>query len=145
MTREFSAGGIVLNNQGQVLLIQANGSNRRLKPNTAYWGFPKGQIEAGHTSQETALREVKEEGGVEAEIVERVGYSKYVYTHPQTKDKIFKIVAVYLMKYLSGDPKDHDWEVAEAGWFTPEEALKKLSFSQDRQLLEKALGMVHEQ
>lgn len=144
MVREFSAGGIVFNNQGQVLLTQ-NSSNK-------YWGFPKGHIEKGQTSKEAALREVKEEGGVEAEIIDKVADSRYIYTfkagykihdlnEPKEGDKIFKVVTIYLMKYISGDPKDHDWEVSEAGWFTPEEALKKLSFSSDKQLLKKALEM----
>lgn len=144
MTREFSAGGIVLRlvpvkpgltqdkfskKKIEVLLTQHSSNH--------YWGFPKGKIDPGQTSKDAALREVKEEGGVEAEIVEKVGDSKYVYTWEG--EKIFKIVTIYLMKYTSGDPKDHDWEVSEAGWYQPEEALKKLSFSQDKKLLETAL------
>lgn len=144
MKREFSAGGIVLNSKGLVLLVQASGSG--------YWGFPKGHIEEGQTSKEAALREVKEEGGVAAEVIAKVADSKYVYTfkaeykvhnlkEPEVGEKIFKVVTIYLMRYLSGDPKDHDFEVSEAGWYEPEEALKKLSFSQDKTLLRKALEM----
>lgn len=131
MEREFSAGGIVINNQGQVLLTQ-HSSN-------LHWGFPKGNINQGESSKEAAVREVKEEAGVEVEIIDKVGDSKYVYTHPKTKEKIFKVVVIFLMKYISGDPKDHDWEVEEAGWYLPEDALSKLSFSQDKTLLKKAL------
>lgn len=133
MKREFSAGGIIVNKHGQILLTQHSANK--------YWGFPKGNISEGENSQQAALREVKEEAGVEAQILDKVGDSKYVYTHPQTKEKIFKIVTIYLMRHVSGDPKDHDWEVSEAGWFSPEEALKKLSFSQDKSLLKKALEM----
>lgn len=133
MKREFSAGGIVFNNQGQVLLTQ-HSSNK-------YWGFPKGLIEPGTSSQDAALREVKEEGGIEAEIIGKVGDSKYVYT--KDGDKIFKMVILFLMKYKAGDVKNHDWEVSESSWFEPKEATEKLSFSQDRQLLEKALSMWH--
>lgn len=132
MKREFSAGGIVFNNKGQVLLTK-HSQNK-------HWGFPKGLIDPGQTSQEAALREVKEEGGVEAEIVGKVGYSKYVYTFEG--EKIFKVVTYFLMKYKSGNPKDHDWEVEEAGWFTPDEALKQLTFSQDKDLLRIALERV---
>ena len=142
MKREFSAGGIVLrlaplaqdkflNPSWEVLLTQ-HSQNK-------YWGFPKGLIDPGQTSKEAALREVKEEGGVEAEIVEKVGDSKYVYTFEG--EKIFKVVTIYLMRYLSGDPADHDWEMMDAGWFSPEEALKKLSFPNDKVLLKKALEM----
>ena len=134
MKREFSAGGIVFNNKGQVLLTK-HSQNK-------HWGFPKGLIDPGQTSEETALREVKEEGGVEAEILGKVGYSKYVYTFKG--EKIFKVVTYYMMKYISGDPKDHDWEMEEAGWFEVEEALKTLSFSQDKVLLGKALEINRE-
>lgn len=133
MQREFSAGGIVFNGQGRVLLTQ-NSSNK-------YWGFPKGLIEKGYTGKDTAVREVKEEGGVEAEILEKVGDSKYVFTSKQSGERVFKAVSIFLMKYLSGDPQDHDWEVSEAGWFEVEEALEKLSFKQDKELLKKAVEL----
>lgn len=129
MKREFSAGGIVFNNKGQVLVTQHSQNH--------HWSFPKGLLDhSEQTTEESALREVKEEGGVEAQILGKVGYSKYVYT--LKGEKIFKIVTYFLMKYVSGDPKDHDFEVSEAGWFTPEEALKQLTFSQDKVLLKKA-------
>ncbi len=129
MKREFSAGGIVFNSEGKVLITQ-HSQNK-------HWSFPKGLIDPGQTTKEAALREVKEEGGIEAEIVEKVGDSKYVYTFQG--EKIFKVVVYFLMKYISGDPKDHDWEVEEALWLDPEEALNQLSFSQDKVLLKKAL------
>lgn len=130
MKREFSAGGIVFN-KGKVLLTK-HSQNK-------HWSFPKGLIDPGQTSQEAAIREVKEEGGVEAEIIDKLGYNKYVYT--LNGEKIFKIVTYFLMKYLSGDTKDHDWEVEEAGWYPPEDALKQLTFGQDKELLKKALEM----
>ncbi len=131
MKREFSAGGIVFNNRGQVLVTQ-HSQNK-------HWSFPKGLIDPGQTTEEAAIREVREEGGVVAEIVDKVGCNKYVYT--LNGEKIFKVVTYFLMKYISGDPKDHDWEVSEAGWYEPEDALKQLSFSQDKSLLKKALEM----
>lgn len=142
MKRQFSAGGIVFNDKGQVLLTKHSQNH--------YWGFPKGLIDPGQTSKQAALREVKEEGGVEAQIIEKVGDSKYVYTFgglaspdetgaSRSGEKIFKVVTMFLMKYISGDPQDHDWEMEDVGWFTPEDALKTLSFSNDKQLLKKAL------
>lgn len=132
MKREFSAGGIVFNSDGQVLLTK-HSQNK-------HWSFPKGLIDPGQTSKEAALREVREEGGIKAEIVDKVGYSKYVYTFDG--EKIFKVVTYFLMKYLSGDPKDHDWEVEEAGWYEVEDALKQLTFSQDKKLLENAVDLL---
>ncbi len=129
MKREFSAGGIVFNKKGQVLLTKHSQNH--------HWGFPKGLIEEGQKSEEAALREVKEEGGVEAKILGKIGYSKYIYTFE--KEKIFKVVTYFLMEYISGNPKDHDWEMEDAGWFSPDEALKTLSFSQDKNLLKQAL------
>lgn len=131
MKREFSAGGIVFNDKGQVLVTQ-HSQNK-------HWSFPKGLIDPGQTTEEAALREVREEGGIVAEIIGKAGYSKYVYSFKE--EKIFKVVTYFFMKYVSGDPKDHDWEVSEAGWFAPEDALKKLTFSQDKILLKKALEM----
>ena len=129
MKREFSAGGIVFNSKGQVLVTQ-HSQNK-------HWSFPKGLIDPGQTSEQAALREVREEGGVKAEIIDKVGYSKYVYT--LNNEKIFKVVTFYLMKYLSGDIKDHDWEVSDIGWYDSVDALKQLTFAHDKELLKKAL------
>src|SRR5258708_6083038 len=107
MKREFSAGGIVFNNQGQVLVTQ-HSQNK-------HWSFPKGLIDPGQTTEEAALREVREEGGIVAEIIDKVGYSKYVYTF--NNEKIFKVVTYFLMKYISGDIADHDFEVEDSGWY----------------------------
>lgn len=138
MIREFSAGGIVLrpaqdkylNDKWEVLVTQ-HSQNK-------HWSFPKGLIEKGQSSKEAALREVKEEGGVEVEIIDKIGESKYVYTN-KDKQKVFKVVVYFLMKYLSGDIKDHDWEVSDIGWFSPDKAQERLSFAQDKKLLQKAL------
>jgi len=54
------------------------------------------------------------------------------------KTKVFKTVTFYLLEYVSGDPKDHGWEMEEAGWFTAQEALKKMSFEGEKEALEKA-------
>lgn len=130
MKREFSAGGIVFNSSGQVLLTKHSQNH--------HWSFPKGLLDhPEQTTEESALREVREEGGIAAKIIGKVGYSKYVYTF--NNEKIFKVVTYFLMKYVSGDIKDHDWEVEESGWYEPAAALKQLTFSQDKKLLEKAL------
>lgn len=129
MKKEFSAGGIVFNSQGQVLLIQNH---------KGYWQFPKGHIEKDETKEEAALREVREEGGVNAKIVREVGTSKYIYTF-ETGEKISKIVDIFLMEYISGDIKDHDHEVSQTFWTDPKEALEKLTFSNDKKLLQRAL------
>ena len=130
MSREFSAGGIVF--KDKKVLLTKHSKNK-------HWGFPKGLIDPGQTSEQAAIREVKEEGGVEAEILDKVGYSKYVYTF--NSEKIFKVVTYFLMKYISGDPQDHDWEMEEAGWYKVKEALEKLDFKQDKELIKKAVEL----
>ncbi|MBI2593756.1 NUDIX domain-containing protein, partial [Candidatus Daviesbacteria bacterium] len=86
MKREFSAGGIVLKD-GKVLLIK-NAAMR--DPKKAYWGFPKGHIQEGEKSEEAAVREIKEETGIETEIVKKLGDSRYVFT--KEGQKVFKVV-----------------------------------------------------
>src|SRR5581483_4984440 len=109
MNRQFSSGGIVFNNEGQVLITQNSSSLN--------WGFPKGRVDPGENPKDAALREVKEEGGIEAEIIEKVGDSKYVFVDKWGDgEKAFKVVTVYLMKYLSGNIENHDYEVSEAKW-----------------------------
>lgn len=136
MKREFSAGGIVFNDQGQVLLIR-NASMP--DPTRSYWGFPKGHLDRGESSKEAALREILEEVGIKAEIVEKVGDSKYVFEWQG--EKTFKVVTIFLMQTKSDQIMIQEDEIAEANWFDPEEALKKISFSNDKQLLKKALEL----
>ena len=134
MKRRFSAGGIVFNSEGKILLVR----NASLKdPNVNYWGFPKGHLDPGETSEQAATREIKEETGIDAQILKKIGDSRYVYT--QDGEKIFKIVTIFVMKQIQGEINIQQEEIGEAGWFTPEEALEKLSFKQDQELLQKAL------
>ncbi len=136
MKREFSAGGVVFNNEGEVLLIQ-NSSMREAR--TMYWGFPKGHIEDKESSKEAALREVSEETEVEVEIVDKVGDSKYVFG--KGENRIFKIVIIYLMKYTGGELKHQSSELLDAKWVEPKEAMKMLSFQNDKKLLKDAITL----
>lgn len=133
MKREFSSGGIVFKN-GQVLMIK----NAALRdPKKAYMGFPKGHIDPGEKSEDAAVREIREETGIEAEIVKKLGDSRYVFT--KNGEKIFKVVVYFLMKYVSGEIQAQDLEVLEVKWVDPEKALEVLSFKKDRDFLEQAL------
>lgn len=106
----------------------------------SYWGFPKGHIDPGEKSRDAARREVSEETGIEVEILDKIGDSKYVYT--RDGQRIFKVVTMFYMKYKSGNPTPQVGEILAARWFTPEVALKTLSFPKDRELLKKAKEMV---
>ena len=60
------------------------------------------------------------------------------------KTRVFKTVSFYLAEYESGDPKNHGWEMSEAGWFTYEEALKKMAFEGEKEVLKKAKELISE-
>lgn len=136
MKREFSAGGILFKGD-KVLLIKVPAMQDN---NVKYWEFPKGHIEPKESSKEAAIREIREETGVESEIISKIGDSKYTFSFKG--EKIFKVVLFFLMKYISGEPKPNDGEIEEVKWVDPEEALKILSFPADRSLLKKALELV---
>jgi 8-oxo-dGTP diphosphatase len=137
MKREFSAGGIVFNKNREVLLIN-NAAMR--DPKKSYWGFPKGHINEGESSKDAAIREVKEETGIEVDVIEKIGDSKYVFT--VSGEKIFKVVIMFLMRYASGEIKIQEEELLGAEWVSVEDAQKKLSFPKDRQLLGKAVELI---
>ena len=132
MKNEFSAGGIVFKNS-EVLLVE---NARMNNPEEKWWGFPKGHLEEGESSEQAAVREVEEETGIKAEITGKVGQSKYVIT--KNNEKIFKAVTIFLMKYLSGETTPQIAEVSNVLWLPYEEAIKKLTYPGDKDLLKKA-------
>lgn len=140
--REISAGGVVYkkdNGQIFVLLVKPSGKTRN---KDKAWTFPKGLIDDhGETSiEQSALREVREEGGVAAVIQEKLGSVKYSYKWED--ENIFKIVTWFLMEYVSGDPADHDHEVAEAGWYPLAEAEKMISYKTDKEIFTKVKAIL---
>lgn len=138
MKRQFSAGGAVY--KGDLWLI--------IKPRPSVdfpvtrYQLPKGQIEPAEKSTDTAIREVFEETGIKAKIIAKISDQKYVFTF--RGEKIFKIVSYYLMKYLSGKPKENQ-EVENVLWLPFTEAKKTLSFSSDKSVLEKASNLLEKQ
>lgn len=131
--REFSAGGVVY--RGNKWLVRAtNPSNLFPKLN---WTLPKGWIDEGETPEQAAVREVGEEGGVEAKIVKKVETIRYFFRHPE-RGNILKFVTFYLMEYVSDLPDGFGEETSEVLWLNFEDACKKLSYSGERQILKKA-------
>jgi len=134
VVRERSAGGILLDGE-RVLLIKT----KNLKGEEV-WTFPKGLIEPGETPERTALREVLEETGFEAEIMRPLGEVTYWFVRDGKRVK--KTVHWFLMRPLRR-VKDPDWEVEAVEWVPLEEAEKRLRYKSDRELLKRvreALG-----
>ena len=130
--REFSAGGAVYKKNGDKILwlvCQHSGYHK--------WVLPKGLIDPGEKSAETAVREVEEETGVKTKIIAKIPEpEKYIYTMNGTR--IFKLVQYFLMEYVSGDIANHDFEMEAVEWLPYEEASKKLNFHGAKTVLEKA-------
>jgi 8-oxo-dGTP pyrophosphatase MutT (NUDIX family) len=149
MEREFSAGAVVLRRlrgEWQVAVIEPRGryGEKGEKKKKQLLALPKGNIDHGEKPQETALREVHEETGIEAEPIAKLGDVKYVYNRSWSDGaKVFKVVSFYLFRYLGGkigDIKEEmRHEVAHALWLPLKEAPKKLSYKGEREMAVKAV------
>jgi ADP-ribose pyrophosphatase YjhB (NUDIX family) len=128
---EFSAGGVVLDEQGRILLIRTR--NLRNRP---VWTLPKGTLTTGETSAEAALREVREETGYQCELIHELEAVTYWFQRGGRRVK--KTVRWFLMRPLA-KVGDHDHEVDEVMWAERDEALQRVRYDSDRRLLE-ALG-----
>ena len=129
--REFSAGGVVFKKtKGEISWLLINPAE------TDSWQFPKGHIDGREHSSEAAVREVYEEANVRAKAIEKIGTTQYFFV--LEGKRIFKTVIFFLMQYLSGAKKKADVEVKKAKFFLLEQALKKLTFKDDKKMLEKA-------
>lgn len=134
MKFEFSAGGIVFqkkNNDIQILVGQHSGHHG--------WVFPKGLIgdhKEKETKEETALREVQEETGIVGKILQPLTPVTYFYVWEKEKKK--KTVYYYLMEYVSGETKDHDWEMTQVEWLPVEEVDERLTYKTDKQVWQEA-------
>lgn len=101
------------------------------------WQLPKGIIDPGETPEQAALREVREEAGIECELIEPIETIEYWFVDSRsgTPIRIHKFVHFYLMRYVSGDVADHDHEVAEARWFPVDEAISILAFDSEKSVV----------
>jgi 8-oxo-dGTP pyrophosphatase MutT (NUDIX family) len=110
------------------------------------WALPKGLIADGEEPAAAALREVTEETGVDARLVEKLGDVRYVYTW--AGERVFKVVSFYLLRYRRGRlgelAPEHRHEVAEARWLPLDEAERLLAYRGEREMARKALSRLSE-
>ena len=135
---ETSAGGVVLDRQdrkAQVALIARRDRRGRL-----VWSLPKGHLEAGETLEQTAVREVQEETGLDATIVMSLGSIDFWFMADGVR--VHKTVHHFLMHATTLDLSDADAEVDEVAWVPLGEAAAKLRYAGERRTLETVVGMV---
>jgi 8-oxo-dGTP pyrophosphatase MutT (NUDIX family) len=132
MIREFSAGGVVLRRfHGRPFVAVV-----RVRDDVL--ALPKGHPDEGESAADAARREVREETGLEAELVEKLGDIRYWYA--RDRQRVMKIVSFFLFRYRSGSVSDHDHEVEAAGWIPLEEATERLAYQGERQMAAAALS-----
>jgi 8-oxo-dGTP pyrophosphatase MutT (NUDIX family) len=160
MVREISAGGVVIRHQDGAWWMAAielpsgapaaaaDPAKRavRRKPK-AVLCLPKGLVDSGERALEAALREVREETGLTAVPITKLGDSKYVYVRSWGDgERVFKIVSFYLLRYESGRI-DHiademRIEVARATWVRLQDAPKLLAYGGEKKMARQALEYV---
>jgi 8-oxo-dGTP pyrophosphatase MutT (NUDIX family) len=138
---QVSAGGVVYRGSGadaEFVIVRVVPERR--------WQLPKGLIDEGETFEQAALREVREESGMTAEIVGKIETIEYWFTADwdNSRRRIHKFVHFYLMRHVDGDGSDHDNEVDEVRWVTLDEAIGTLKFPDERDVVRKAATMIGE-
>jgi ADP-ribose pyrophosphatase YjhB (NUDIX family) len=131
---EFSAGGLVVDLGGEVpkgALIGRTDRQGRL-----LWSLPKGHIEAGETAEQAARREVREETGIDGEILAELGTIDFWFVADGRR--IHKTVRHYLMRKVSGELSDADVEVDEVAWVPLPEIRGQLAYPDERGLVDAA-------
>ena len=133
-----SAGGIVIRyDSGQPWLVV--GSRRRERDGRT-WTLPKGTPNPGESREETALREVQEETGLEVRITGPL--DDIAYSFVQSGTRIHKTVHYFLMEPVGGDLTGHDHEFDEVRWITFEAAARMLTFETERVLVARAASLL---
>jgi 8-oxo-dGTP pyrophosphatase MutT (NUDIX family) len=141
--RAVSAGGVVLAElrpDAPVALVAHRSSRGALQ-----WTLPKGQQEPGETVAETALREVREETGLEVELLGPLDTIDYWFVWTPEQTRYHKFVHYFLMRAVGGDFALHDAEMEDAGWFSAEQARRAMAFANERRLLDLIAGALADQ
>jgi 8-oxo-dGTP pyrophosphatase MutT (NUDIX family) len=134
---ETSAGGLVIDgidgpkdSQVAALIGRIDRRGRML------WSLPKGHIEMGETAEQTAVREVAEETGVQGSVLAALGSIDYWFVTEGRR--VHKTVHHYLMRFLGGELSDEDVEVTEVAWVPLRDLPSRLAYADERRLAEVA-------
>ncbi len=133
-----SAGGIVVRHEGGAPWLVV-GSRRRERDGRT-WTLPKGTPKSGETTEETAIREVMEETGLEVRITGTLDSIEYFFV--QSGTRIHKTVHYFLMEPVGGDLAGHDHEFDEVRWIRFDDAPSTLTFETERVLVARAAAIV---
>jgi 8-oxo-dGTP pyrophosphatase MutT (NUDIX family) len=131
---EFSAGGVVVRGNEVIVIVPV----KRAADGARVTGLPKGHLDGDETPEQAAQREIAEETGVEADLIEELGDVRYRYE--RHRRRIDKVVRFYLFRYRSGDVADHDHEIEEARWVPLEQAADELTYTGERDMVRRALS-----
>jgi 8-oxo-dGTP pyrophosphatase MutT (NUDIX family) len=134
ISEEFSAGGVVVRDHDVIVIVPV----RRDARGNKVLALPKGHPDGDETAEEAASREVSEEAGVTAELIDKLGDVRYSYE--RNHRRIAKRVEFFLFEYRSGDVADHDHEIEDARWMPLEEARDALTYDGEREMIERALS-----
>ena len=133
-----SAGGVVhrSGDRGvEVLLLETRGG---------VWGLPKGTPDAGESIEQTALREVREETGLEVALEDKIGMIEYWFARPSERTRYHKRVHFWLMRPTGGDVSAHDDEHITVAWFPLGEALRRVTHANSADTLQRAATLLAE-
>jgi 8-oxo-dGTP pyrophosphatase MutT (NUDIX family) len=131
---EHSAGGVVVRGDECIVIVPT----RRAANGAKVLALPKGHVDPGETPVQAAAREVREEAGVDADLVADLGSVRYWYMRKGRR--IAKRVDFFLFRYRSGDVADHDHEVEVARWVPLQEAARSLTYQGERDMAARALS-----
>jgi 8-oxo-dGTP pyrophosphatase MutT (NUDIX family) len=136
---QVSAGGVAFRRQDdqiEIALISVGADNR--------WQLPKGLVGKHEAADAAAQREVREETGLETELIELIDKIEYWYVTKagNLRVRYHKFVYFYLLRYQAGNVTDHDHEVNEARWVNLDEALQMLAFDNEKKVVDQAKSMI---
>ena len=136
--QDYSAGGVAYRHDAAtnsvfIALIATHGGQR--------WQLPKGSRESGESSLETAVREVAEETGIESvqeAFLQTIDYWYWDTYQKEVPELVHKLVDFYLLRMIGGELTDSSYEVDAVGWFTVEEALRRMTFEGEKLVVQQA-------